>query len=82
VSLPPTPVDFVQSIHFMVVKSGLRGPKIDFVGKVLILGWLAYQGTHFVFGAWEMECGRALLDAHLSDDRAVAKMGYPVLWWF
>jgi hypothetical protein len=48
VSLPPTPVDFVQSIHLVWVKFGLGGEKIDFVGKVFILGWLAYQGTHFV----------------------------------
>ena len=48
VSLPPTPVDFVQSIHFMLVKFGLGGLKIDFVGKLFIRSWLAYQGTHFV----------------------------------
>ena len=28
------------------------------------------------------KCGRASHDAHLSDDEAVAKMGYPVWWLF
>jgi hypothetical protein len=27
------------------------------------------------------ESGRALRDAHLSDDKTVAKMGHPDLWW-
>ena len=27
------------------------------------------------------ESGRASHDAHLSDDKAVAKMGHPVSWW-
>ena len=47
-SLPPTPVDFVQSIHFVWVKFGLGIERVDFVAKVFILRWLAYQGTHFV----------------------------------
>jgi hypothetical protein len=33
-------------------------------------------------GGWREKSGRASHDAHLNDDKTVAKMGHPSLWLF